>query len=123
VNDTTSKAMTREHAAAMIRAGEYLQILARRGELPLTEREFEERVSNVFATLQSKVEAANALAYAALDNKPLPVAFFQPWASAPTIRKWRFASENPLPVLQLNGKNCVRPADFFKALDQHGRVK
>jgi hypothetical protein len=120
VNDATSKAKTREHAETLIRAGEYFQILARRGELPMTPAEFEERVKQFFDTLQDKVEAANALAYAALADKPVPLAFFAPWASTSTIWWWRKAKTDPLPVVTLNGKLCVKPSDFFKALEKHG---
>lgn len=63
------------------------------------------------------VHEAAAMVFAAHQDQPLPQAFYAPWASQPTISRWRAAG---LTVVERNGKILIRPSVFFAALEKHG---
>lgn len=117
-----SKREVKEHAAAAKKAADYFIELARRSELPLTEREFEERVGEFFKQLDTRLGEANALVFAALEDRPMPQSFFAPWASKSAIRTWRLAKNSPLKCETMNGQIMIRPSEFFRALELHGRA-
>jgi hypothetical protein len=117
------KAQAKDHAHAMEQAADFIRELARRNELPLTEKEFNERVEAFYASLKKQLSAANALLLAVIKDEPCPQSLFEPWASAPTIWQWRTADAHPLQSECLNGKVMIRPSAFFAALKFHGKPK
>lgn len=72
------------------------------------------------AALKKNQEAANALVLAVLADEPCPVSLFRPWASYAQIRLWSMSEKKPLSTVKLNGKLCVKPTDFFRALRDLG---
>lgn len=118
----TSLQLTKEHAKAAERAGEYFAMLAKCGELPITLDDFEARVKKFYAELDERQAQANALIFAALQDQPCPCALFKPWASWDTISAWSKKETDPLKTELLNGKLCLRPSDFFAALKRHGKT-
>lgn len=119
--DYERKAEAKTHALAIERAAVFFAAAAKRGELPLTPDEFEERVKEFFTGLETKLGLSNALMMAAWEDRPVPQACYKAWASAPVVYTWRHAEKNPLPVVTLNGKIMIKPSDFFAALRTHGR--
>lgn len=119
----STKSDTKAHAQAVAKAAEYFTFLAKRGELPLTEAEFDARVKGFYEGLEARLELSNALLMAYLQDQPCPQALFRPWASAATIWQWRNTEKNPLPAVTLNGKVMIKPSDFFAALALHGEEK
>lgn len=118
----TTAQLTKEHAKAAERAGEYFAMLAKAGELPFTPDDFAARVKAFYAELDKRQEAANALVLAALQDQPCPCALFKPWASWDAIRNWSRKETDPLPTELLNGKLCIKPSDFFRAFKLHGKA-
>lgn len=114
------KAEAKEHARAITAAAEFFAAAAKRGELPLTEAEFEARVKEFYAKLEENVKLSNALLLAVLRDEPCPQVLFAPWASTHAIWQWRHATKDPMPAQMLNGKVMIRPSDFFAALRRHG---
>lgn len=117
-----SKREVKEHAAAAKKAADYFLDLARRSELPMSPVEFDERVRQFFTQLDARLGEANALALAALEDRPVPQSFFAAWASKTTIWRWRSAKNQPLKCEDINGQIMIRPSDFFRALELHGRA-
>lgn len=114
----------KEHAAAAKRAAEFFTLLAKSGDIPITPDNFKERVEEFFANLDERFGAANALVLAAHRDEWCPVSLFKPWASYATIRIWSMSiGPDRLPTQLLNGKLCVQPSAFFKALHRLGKAK
>ena len=61
---------------------------------------------------QERAQAeVSAVLLALVADELCPASLFRPWASARRIRQWR--EHGVLNVSVVNGKNCVRPSDFF----------
>jgi len=109
------------HAAAMERAADYFAAAARRGDLAVSPKEFDARLKAFFESLHTRLDASNALVLAVLEDQPCPLDFFKAWASPGQIWLWRRAENDPLPSITRNRKVLVKPRDFFRALDVHGK--
>ena len=121
--DTKStKVATRKHAYAVAEAARHFQQLAASGEMPLTPAELQAALGKMAARVESCVEQLPAMELAAKLDAPLPVACYRPWASYAVVRLWAMRKdEDQLPTALLNGKLCVKPSDFFRALAKLGR--
>jgi hypothetical protein len=97
MNNAESKVQAVAHAKAIGTAAEFFAALAKRGQLPLTEGEFSDRVNEFYRRLEAKLKLSNALLLAILSDQPCPQGLFAPWASTGAIAIWRKAEKNPLP--------------------------
>jgi hypothetical protein len=117
---TESKRRAKDALRAVNEARDYLmEVTSFRGEIPPTRAEFD---AAVFEMRELRIEylGMRALLMAYLEDEPCPQQMFSVWASRPRILEWRNAEKDPLPAVELNGKICVRPSDFFAALKRHG---
>lgn len=119
----TPKREALRHAEMAQQAAEYFRLLARGDALPFTPIDFEVRVKEFFARLETTHDASNALALAALRDEPVPVSLFRAWAGYDMIRRWSLV-EGPdrLETELLNGKRCCKPSAFFKAFRTLGKA-
>lgn len=122
---TPAQSLTRQHARATEQAAAYFRDLAKSGELPLTPADLEAAVKKFQTELKRSEKATNAFLAAYLKDEPLPQSYFEAWASVETMYRWRMlpADQAPLVTETLNGKVCIKPTEFFRALKLHGRAK
>lgn len=117
---TESKRQAKDALRALNEARDYLtEVTSFRGEIPPTRAEFDAAVFEM-RELRTEYLEMRALLMAYLEDEPCPQQMFTAWASTPRIRDWRNAETDPLPTVELNGKVCIRPSDFFAALKRHG---
>lgn len=118
-----SKRQAKDALRALNEAREYLaEVTSFRGEIPPTRAEFD---AAVFEMRELRIEylEMRALMMSYIEDRPCPQQLFAPWASTATILKWRKNPVNPLPFAVLNKRVCIRPHDFFSALEEQGKSK
>jgi hypothetical protein len=101
-------------------AQQYLDELVKLQALPVTPEELRAEFDVTRERMKDMAGASIAMVLAIIEDHPVPVSAFKMWASARTIARWRQAETSPLAWVELNGKVCVTPSDFFRALRQHG---
>lgn len=107
--------------SSLKRAEQFISELQEGAKIPVTPDDLKRGIEEFSATLKKNQDAANALVLAVLADEPCPVSLFRPWASYAQIRLWAMRDKKPLPTQKLNGKLCVKPTDFFRALREHGK--
>jgi hypothetical protein len=108
---------------AIAAAHSYLEAISKGEHIPLTPADLRQAIDDFKAVLKKHELRTNAWVLAVVQDQPCPQSLYAPWASVPQIWYWRKAEKDPLPTVELNGKVCIKPTDFFRALAVHGKPK